>query len=91
MRINALDGPFAADDLAMAIDATGSRKANILLTDLRAQIVMDQMQTQFPDHDALEREATQEKRPDRIASLQMIANTCNQKAFGAPAKKLEFK
>jgi len=53
--------------------------------------VMDQMQSQFPDHDALEREATQEKRPDRIASLQTIANGCNQKSFGAPAKKLEFK
>lgn len=53
--------------------------------------VMDQMQSQFPDHDALEREATQEKRPDRIASLQTIANACNQKSFGAPAKKLEFK
>jgi len=53
--------------------------------------VMDAMQSQFPDHDALEREATQEKRSDRIASLQAIANTCNQQAFGAPAKKLEFK
>ncbi|HUB48918.1 MAG TPA: OmpA family protein [Acetobacteraceae bacterium] len=32
-------------------DPTGSRKANILLTDLRAQIVMDQMQTDgIPEH-----------------------------------------
>ena len=53
--------------------------------------VMDAMQSQFPDHDALERAATQEKRPDSIASLQKIANTCNQKAFGAPARPLEFK
>jgi hypothetical protein len=53
--------------------------------------VMDEMQTQFPDHAQLVRELTQEKRPDRMATTQMIANTCNQKIWGVPAKKLEFK
>src|SRR5262245_34870670 len=49
----------------------------------------DEAQTQFPDHDAIKREILQEKRADRIATFQMIANSCNQKVFGVPARKLK--
>ena len=49
------------------------------------------MQAQFPDHGQMVREVTQQKLPSRVATLQTIANACNQKVFGKPAKKLEIK
>lgn len=50
-----------------------------------------EVQAQFPDHDRMIREVTQQKLPKSVAALQTIANTCNQKYFGKPAKKLEIK
>jgi hypothetical protein len=49
--------------------------------------VMDNLQTQFPDHNQFVRETMQEKLPNRLATLRMITDTCNQKSWGNPAPR----
>lgn len=52
--------------------------------------VTDGMQGQFADHNQMTREVMLQKMPERIASLQKIANGCNHKYWGNPAQKLKF-
>jgi hypothetical protein len=58
--------------------------------DIYCRCVTDDMQAQFIDHDQLIRVVVQDKNADRIASLQKIANSCNQQIWGNPARKLKF-
>jgi hypothetical protein len=53
--------------------------------------VMDELQRQFPDHAQLVRELTQQKLASTVAATQTIANACNQKQWGKPARELQFK
>ncbi len=53
--------------------------------------IWDAAQTQFPDYQKLQLEVAQQKLPDRVATFQMIVDTCNRQTFGAPAKKLDLK
>ncbi len=53
--------------------------------------IMDAARTQFPDHDQLQREVVEQKLPNRVATFQMIVDTCNRQQFGGPAKKLDIK
>ena len=50
--------------------------------------VMDALQTQFPDHDKINSDY-ENKVPASMAAIQTIANTCNQKYFGAPARQVK--
>ena len=52
--------------------------------------VTDGLQARFADRDQITRQVIQQKMPDRIASLQKIANSCNQKQWGSAAWKLRF-
>lgn len=54
------------------------------------ECVTDGMQVQFADHDQLVRQVTDQKMPERVASLQKIANSCNQKIWKNPARRLKF-
>jgi hypothetical protein len=58
--------------------------------DIYCRCVRDDMQVRFTDHDQLIRDVVQDKNADRIASLQKIANSCNQQIWGNSAKKLKF-
>ena len=51
--------------------------------------VTDDLQRQFSDH-ALLQDVLEQKKPDRITGLQKIANSCNQRIWGNPARKLKF-
>jgi hypothetical protein len=50
--------------------------------------VMDSLQTQFPNHDQINSDYAN-KVPASMAAIQTIANTCNQKFFGAPAREVK--
>lgn len=50
--------------------------------------VMDSLQTQFPDHEQINSDYAN-KVPASMAAIQTIANTCNQKFFGAPAREVK--
>ena len=52
--------------------------------------VTDGMQAQFADRDRLMREVIEQKMADRIARLQKLANGCNQRIWGNPARRLKF-
>jgi hypothetical protein len=50
--------------------------------------VMDSLQSQFPDHEQINSDYAN-KVPASMAAIQTIANTCNQKFFGAPAREVK--
>ena len=52
--------------------------------------ITDRMQARFADHAQMRREVIQQKMRDQVASLQKIANSCNQKHWGSPAGRLKF-
>lgn len=58
--------------------------------DIYCHCVTEDMQTRFSDHALLLRDVIAQKNPDRIASLQKIANSCNQQIWGTTAPKLKF-
>src|SRR5579871_5219776 len=51
--------------------------------------VTDGMEAQFSDRDRLTREAVQQKMPERIRSLQRLADHCNHQIWRNPARKLK--
>jgi len=50
--------------------------------------VMDSLQTRFPDHAQINNDYAN-KVPASMTAIQTIANTCNQKFFGAPARQVK--
>jgi hypothetical protein len=50
--------------------------------------VMDMLQTQFPDHEQINKDF-EAKLPATMTAVQNIANTCNRKFFGGDAKKVQ--
>ena len=50
--------------------------------------VMDSLQTQFPNHDQINADYAN-KVPATMTAIQDIANACNQKFFGAPARPVQ--
>jgi len=51
---------------------------------------IDSTQAEFADHDQLTREVTEQKLADRIARLQKLTNSCNQRLWRNPARKLKL-
>ena len=50
--------------------------------------VIDAMQTRFPDHAQINSDYAN-KVEASMTAIQTIANTCNQKFFGAPARQVK--
>jgi len=52
--------------------------------------VTNRVESGFANHGQLAREVIERKLPERIATLQKLANRCNQQIWGNPARKLKF-
>ncbi len=76
-------------DCAAACDKNNPTRHDTCVAGCRC--VMNAAKTQFPDHDQLQREVVEQKLPNRVATFQMIVDTCNRQTFGGPAKKLDIK
>ncbi len=50
--------------------------------------VMDTMQTQYPDHDQIDRDF-RARIPATMTAVQGIANTCNRRSFGGNARPIK--